>query len=222
MDSILMTFAIPNGNPNATALAGRQAREEAAVHSLEPPLDPNWKSYAKRNPLAIKSLPRAADIQWLDAPPFPGKPNRLPSSPSVTARIIWNVTEAIRSAGRKFIPLRKLASSEWSMSRISPNLLTPATTRGWGAIYEASPTKGWSAYWFQPCFRSGNPEGRRELTRCGGRGQKECTRAKHTTAGSDPTLDGLRRAKGLWGRSRPSPRNGGGVLPACIQRSKQT
>src|SRR5215831_833343 len=69
MDSILMTFAIPNGNPNATALAGRQAREEAAVHSLEPPLDPNWKSYAKRNPLAIKSLPRAANIQWLDAHP---------------------------------------------------------------------------------------------------------------------------------------------------------
>ena len=25
MDSILMTFAIPNGNPNATALAGNQA-----------------------------------------------------------------------------------------------------------------------------------------------------------------------------------------------------
>jgi hypothetical protein len=37
MDSILMTFPIPNGNPNATALAGNQAREEAAVHSLEAP-----------------------------------------------------------------------------------------------------------------------------------------------------------------------------------------
>ena len=45
MDSILMTFAIPNGNPNATALAGNQAREEAAVHSLEAPSDPNWKTY---------------------------------------------------------------------------------------------------------------------------------------------------------------------------------
>src|SRR6516162_7560537 len=45
MDSILMTFPIPNGNPNATALAGNQAREEAAVHSLEAPSDPNWKTY---------------------------------------------------------------------------------------------------------------------------------------------------------------------------------
>src|SRR5215831_15970416 len=45
MDSILMTFAIPNGNPNATALAGNQAREEAAIHSLEAPPDPNWKTY---------------------------------------------------------------------------------------------------------------------------------------------------------------------------------
>src|SRR5215831_20196030 len=97
MDSILMTFAIPNGNPNATALPGNQPREEAAVHSLEPPSDPNWKSYAKPNPLAIKSLPRAAKIHWLGAHPSPGKPNRLPSS-SVTARIIGNVTEAIPSA----------------------------------------------------------------------------------------------------------------------------
>ena len=40
MDSILMTFAIPNGNPNATALAEHQAREGAAVHSLEAPSDP--------------------------------------------------------------------------------------------------------------------------------------------------------------------------------------
>jgi hypothetical protein len=45
MDSILMTFAIPNGNPNATAVARNQAREEAAVHSLEAPSDPNWKTY---------------------------------------------------------------------------------------------------------------------------------------------------------------------------------
>src|SRR5215831_8515791 len=45
MDSILMTFAIPNRNPNATASAGNQAREEAAVHSLEAPSDPNWKTY---------------------------------------------------------------------------------------------------------------------------------------------------------------------------------
>src|SRR6516225_12376121 len=102
MDSILMTFAIPNGNPNATALPGNQPREEAAVHSLEPPSDPNWKSYAKPNPLAI-TLPRAAKIQWLGAHPSPGKPNRLPSS-SVTTRIIGNVTEAIPSASRKFIP----------------------------------------------------------------------------------------------------------------------
>src|SRR5215469_3950395 len=144
MDSILMTFAIPSGNPNVMALAGDQAREEAVVHSLEAPSVPNWKSYAKPNPLAIKSLPRAANIQWLDAHPSPGKPNRLPSSPSVTARIIGNVTEAIRSASRKFIPLRKLASSEWSLSRISPNWLTPATARGWSAIFVASRTKGWS------------------------------------------------------------------------------
>ena len=40
-----MTFAIPNGNPNVTALAGNQPREEAAVHSLEAPSDPNWKAY---------------------------------------------------------------------------------------------------------------------------------------------------------------------------------
>src|SRR6516165_7347935 len=142
MDSILMTFAILNGNPNV--MAANQAGEEAAVHSLEPPSEPNWKSYAKPNPLAIKSLPRAANIQWLDAHPSPGKPNRLPSSPSVTARIIGNVTEAIRSASRKFIPLRKLPSSEWSLSRISPNWLTPATARGWRTIFVASSTKGWS------------------------------------------------------------------------------
>jgi hypothetical protein len=79
MDSILMIFAIPNGNPNATALGGNQAKEEAAVHSLEAPSGSNWKGYAKPNPLAIKSLPRAANIQWLDAHPSPGKPNRLPS-----------------------------------------------------------------------------------------------------------------------------------------------
>ena len=30
-------FAIPNRNPNTTAPAGNQAREEAAVHSLEAP-----------------------------------------------------------------------------------------------------------------------------------------------------------------------------------------
>src|SRR5215471_6940260 len=144
MDSILMTFATPNGNPNATALAGNQPREEAAAHSLEPPSDPNWKGYAKPNPLAINALPRAANIQWLDAHPSPGKPNRLPSSPSVTARIIGNVTEAIPSAGRKFIPLRKLPSSEWSLSRISPNLLIPATARGWRTIFVAFSTKGLS------------------------------------------------------------------------------
>jgi hypothetical protein len=62
MDSILMTFAIPNGNPNAAALAGNQAREEAAVHSLEAPSDRTLKSYAKPNPLAIKSLPKATNI----------------------------------------------------------------------------------------------------------------------------------------------------------------
>jgi len=45
MDSILMTLAIRNGNPNATVLTGNQAREEAAVHSLEAPSDPNWKTY---------------------------------------------------------------------------------------------------------------------------------------------------------------------------------
>ena len=45
MDSKLMTFAIPNRNPNATAPAGNQGREEAAVHSLGAPSDPNWKTY---------------------------------------------------------------------------------------------------------------------------------------------------------------------------------
>jgi hypothetical protein len=142
MDSILMTFAIPNGNPNATGLAGNQAREEGAVHSLEALSDPNWKGYAKLNPLAIKSLSRAANIQWLGGHPYPGKPNRLPSSPSVTARILGNVTEAIRSASRKFIPLRKSASSEWSLSKISPNLLTLANARGWRTIFAAFSTKG--------------------------------------------------------------------------------
>lgn len=44
--------------------------------------------------------------------PLPRETKQVPSSPSVTARIIGNVTEAIRSASRKFIPLRKLASSE--------------------------------------------------------------------------------------------------------------
>ena len=38
-------FAIPNRNPNTTAPAGNQAREEAVVHSLEAPSDPNWKTY---------------------------------------------------------------------------------------------------------------------------------------------------------------------------------
>src|SRR5215469_16359471 len=142
MDSILMTFAIPNGNPNATALAGHQAREGAAVHSLEAPSDPNWRSYAKPKPLAIKSLPRAVNIQWLDAHPSPGKPNRQPSSSIVTARIIGNVTKATRSASRKFKPLRKLPSSEWSLSRISPNWHTPVTARGWGTIFAAFFTKG--------------------------------------------------------------------------------
>ena len=45
MDSILMTFAIPIRNQNATAPAGNQGREEAAVHSLGAPSDPNWKTY---------------------------------------------------------------------------------------------------------------------------------------------------------------------------------
>ena len=112
MDSILMTFVIPDGNRNVMALGANQVGEEAAVHSLEAPSDPNWKSFAKPNRLAIKSLPRAANIPWLDAHPSPGKPNRLPSSPSVTARVIGNVIEAIRSASRKSIPLRKLPSSE--------------------------------------------------------------------------------------------------------------
>ena len=62
MDSILMTLAIPSVNPNATDLAGHQAKEEAAVHSLAPPSDPNWKGYAKPNPLAIRSLPKATNI----------------------------------------------------------------------------------------------------------------------------------------------------------------
>jgi hypothetical protein len=63
MDSILMTFAILIGNRNVMALAGNQAGEEAAVHSLEAPPDQILKSYARPNPLAIKSLPRAANIQ---------------------------------------------------------------------------------------------------------------------------------------------------------------
>ena len=76
-------------------------------------------------------------------------------------------------------------------------------------------------HWFQTCLRNGNPEGRRELRRCGGRGQKECTRAKHTSAGSDPPWTAFRCPKVFWGRSRPSLRNSGRVLPACRNRSTQ-
>src|SRR6516165_2946010 len=144
MGLILMTFAIPNGNPKVTALAGNQAKEEAAVRRLEPTSDPNWKSYAKPNRLAIKSLPQVANIQRLDAHPSPGKANRLRCSPSVSARIIGNVTEAIRSASPKFIPLSKLASSAWSLSRISPDLRTAASAPGWRTIFVAFSTKGLS------------------------------------------------------------------------------
>jgi hypothetical protein len=37
-------------------------------------------------------------------------------------------------------------------------------------------------------------------------------------AGATPLFDGFQPPKVLWGRSRPSPRNGDRVLSACIQR----
>jgi hypothetical protein len=40
-------------------------------------------------------------------------------------------------------------------------------------------------------------------------------------AGATPLLCAQSRPKGLWGHSRPSPRNGDRVLPACIQRCNQ-
>jgi len=47
-------FRDPSGNPNATALAGNQAREEAAVHSLEARSDPNGKTYFSGWTLTLK------------------------------------------------------------------------------------------------------------------------------------------------------------------------
>ena len=66
----------------------------------------------------------------------PSQPrNRLPFSPSVTARIAGNVTETIRSAGRKLIPLQKLPSSEWSLSRILTELAAKVPHHGQTANY---------------------------------------------------------------------------------------
>src|SRR6516225_10550900 len=38
-------FRDPQWESERYRLAGNQAREEAAVHSLEAPSDPNWKTY---------------------------------------------------------------------------------------------------------------------------------------------------------------------------------
>src|SRR5215469_2011405 len=56
----------------------------------------------------------------------------------------------------------------------------------------------------------------------------ERQRAERMHAGKTPFRPGANplwtpfRCPKVWGRSRPSPRNGDRALPACIQRSKQT
>jgi hypothetical protein len=95
MDSILMTFAIPNGNPNAIALAGHQPRRGSSSQSGA----------------AVRSkLEKLREAESIGARPVAGEIGPA-LSPSV------KLSESLGLVERAF---RK----RWHQRRLDPNCLT--------------------------------------------------------------------------------------------------